>query len=93
VVTPEEPAAPEAVQPPESPPAPAVDEEAWRSVPVLDLEISDRAKQLLVGEGLETIGDVVDYEVKQGSLTEIRGVGQETDEDIKAAIEPHIPKA
>jgi hypothetical protein len=55
--------------------------------------VSDRAKQLLVGAGLETIGHLVDYRAARGNFTGIKGIGPETDEDIKAAVEPHMPGA
>ena len=78
------------VAPEPSPPQ----ESPWRSLPVFDLAgVSDRAKQLLVGAGLETIGHLVDYRAARGNFTGIKGIGPETDEDIKAAIEPHTPGA
>ena len=67
---------------------------SWRSHSVFDLaEVSDRAKQLLVGAGLGTIGHLIDYQAEHGEFTGIKGIGPETDEDIKAAIAARAPEA
>ena len=58
-----------------------------RQAAIGELDISDKAKQALLAAGLNTVADVLAYGEQNAGLTEIEGVGEATEESIKAAIE------
>lgn len=59
---------------------------AWESTPVTDLGLEGRVVKALTAAKLATAGDVIAYGELHGGLTELEGIGEASEEDIKAAL-------
>lgn len=62
-------------------------ENDWESTPVAKLGLEARVVKALTDAKLATAGDVVAYGELHGGLTELPGIGEASEEDIKAALQ------
>lgn len=62
----------------------------WREVNMLELDIDEKIRQILVENDLDTIGKIVDYGSDGKSLTDIVGIGPSKCEKIEDALERYF---
>lgn len=83
--------------PPPSKADSVADDDSWKSVPVVELEILGLAKgiiQKLLDAGISTLGELADYPNERRDLTSIKGIGSAAQDRISdATIRFHAERA
>ena len=64
-----------------------IDDESWKAVPIVELDLAEPIKQKLLDHGISTVGELADYTAQGNLLTDIKGVGAAKAEKIEAALE------
>lgn len=68
------------------PPVKEDDKPTWRDLPVERLAVPDTTHGFLREAGIKTLGELDSYAEKHRGLTDIKGIGRSTEEQIAAAM-------